>query len=115
MALTSKDYKEVIEIINLIYSISERSAMILSVLEELQKLISFNNAVFILMDFKTHNFQPEGHILLNHSHKAVFSFDRYRIQQGLPIPVSCFLRAWYVSGLAGGPYWCNRSSPSKAG
>ena len=56
MALTSKDYKEVIEIINLIYSISERSAMILSVLEELQKLISFNNAVFILMDFKTHNF-----------------------------------------------------------
>ena len=77
MALTSKDYKEVIEIINLIYSISERSAMILSVLEELQKLIPFNGAVFIPMDFKTHNFQPEGHVLLNESPESIHQFCSY--------------------------------------
>jgi DNA-binding CsgD family transcriptional regulator len=77
MALTSKDYKGVIEIINLIYSIPDKSAMILTVWERLQKLVPFTGAVFIPIDYKTHNFQPEGHVLLNQSPEAIYQFCSY--------------------------------------
>lgn len=77
MAITSKDYKDVLEIINHIYSIPDRSAMMLSVWEKLQKLIPFTGAVFIPIDYKTHNFQPDGHILLNQSPEAIYQFCSY--------------------------------------
>lgn len=63
MPLTSKDYKKLLKIIDLIYSIPNREAIISSFWKGLQKLIPFSSPAFLPMDYKTHNFQLKGIML----------------------------------------------------
>lgn len=65
MALASRDYKRLLEIINIVYSIPDRAAMFRAVCEKLQKLIGISSAAFMLVDLEKGNFHFPGHLLFN--------------------------------------------------
>lgn len=53
MPLSSKDYKAVLEIIDLIYSIPDRNLMFKTLCERLQRLVPISTAAFIPVDPQT--------------------------------------------------------------
>lgn len=53
MPLSSKDYKSLLEIIDLIYSIPDRNLMFKALCERLQRLVPISTAAFISIDPKT--------------------------------------------------------------
>lgn len=55
MPLSSKDYKDILEIIELIHSILDRNLMFNALCERLQRLVPFSTSAFIPVDLKTGN------------------------------------------------------------
>lgn len=60
MAISSRDYRSVIELIDTIHSVPDNSAMFRSVCEKLQKQIGFYSGVFAYTDPKSGAFRVDG-------------------------------------------------------
>ncbi|MGQ0695432.1 MAG: hypothetical protein ACT4OL_07640, partial [Nitrospiraceae bacterium] len=71
MALTARDYKNILEIIDIAYSIRDRATLFRAVLEKLEKLIGLNSGGYIPWNPETRDFQFDGHVLLNVSPKVL--------------------------------------------
>lgn len=68
--LTSRDYKQVLDIIDTAYSTYDDTSKLFQVVfEKLQKLIRINSAGYIPWNAGTRNFQFDGHVLFNASSK----------------------------------------------
>ena len=77
MPLTTKDYKKLLEIIEVAYSFLDRPEMIRTIFEKLQGVVPFSSAVFIPLDPRTADFQVQGHVAFHTSSKPVLLFARY--------------------------------------
>lgn len=67
MPLLTGDHEKILELIDLIYSIADRSTMLQSFFERLRKIIPFSSAVLIPFDPQTGQLQIQLHFLLNTS------------------------------------------------
>jgi len=75
--LSSKDYKKLLEIINITYSIPDRAAMFQMVSEKLQRIVPFDGAGFLPVDPSTAQFSYRGHIVFNSPVKTLPLFCLY--------------------------------------
>lgn len=75
--LSSKDYKNLLEIINITYSAPDRAAMFQMVCEKVQKVVPFDGAAFIPLDPSTAQFSYQGHVVFNSPVKTLPLFCLY--------------------------------------
>jgi DNA-binding CsgD family transcriptional regulator len=75
--LSSKDYKNLLEIINIAYSVPDRSNLFQMVCEQVQKLVPFDGAAFIPLDPSTAQFSYRGHVVFNSPVKTLPLFCLY--------------------------------------
>jgi len=61
MAITTKDYKRIIDIIETAFSIRDRGGMLCAVVDKIDRLIGLSCAVYIRLDPKTKNFLPDDY------------------------------------------------------
>ncbi len=71
MALAARDYKKILEIIDLAYSVRDRATLFQAVLEKFEKLIGVSSGGYIPWNQATRDFQFDGHVLLNVSPKVL--------------------------------------------
>jgi DNA-binding CsgD family transcriptional regulator len=68
--LTRRDYKQVLDIINFVYSVpKERGELFQCVFEILQKMVNFNSAAYIPWNAESQGFQLDGNVVFNASEK----------------------------------------------
>jgi DNA-binding CsgD family transcriptional regulator len=78
MAISSRDYKNVIEIIDIIYSVPDRSAMFRAVCDRLQQCIGIYSAIFVPADPKTGAFLFSGYeVFHNYEGALLLYIDHY--------------------------------------
>lgn len=77
MALSARDYRRILGIIEIIYAIPDRATMFRTVCDELQKLIPFPSAVLIAADPKNGAFHFPGSHTYNCSVEGLKSFCSY--------------------------------------
>lgn len=78
MAISAKDYRNILEIIDIMYSVPDRSAMFRAVCEKLQKFIGIYSAVFAPIDPKTGEYYFNGYELFNnHEWGMILYLDHY--------------------------------------
>lgn len=74
MSLSSKEYKAILDTIDLIYSVSDKSAMFKGVVRRLQKLIPIHSAIFVPTDIKTGEFLFNGYETYNNPEKVLLTY-----------------------------------------
>lgn len=74
MPLTSRDYKAILDIIDTIYAIPDKSAMFRAVSIKLQKLIHIYSAIFIPANSKTGEFLVNGYEIFYNSEKSMLAY-----------------------------------------
>ena len=74
MALSGKDYRKVIGIIDAIYSIRDQKAMVLTVCDDLRRFIGINSAVFVSADPKTREFHFAGYEIFNNTEESMLTY-----------------------------------------
>ncbi|KAF0219990.1 MAG: putative GAF sensor [Geobacteraceae bacterium] len=78
MTISAKDYRNILEIIDTIYSVPDRSAMFRAVCEKLQKFIGIYSAIFVPTEPKTGEYYFNGYEVFNNSEGAmVLYLDHY--------------------------------------
>lgn len=78
MAISAKDYRNILEIIDIIYSVPDRSAMFRAVCEKLQGFIGIYSAIFAPIDPKTGEYYFNGYEVFNNSEGAMILYlDHY--------------------------------------
>jgi DNA-binding CsgD family transcriptional regulator len=77
MALSAREYKKILAIIEIIYAIPDRGLMFRTVCEELQKLIPFPSAALISTDPKSGNFLIPHSYTYNSPFEALMRFCLY--------------------------------------
>jgi len=78
MAISARDYRKILEIIDIIYSVPDRSAMFRAVCGKLQKFIGIYSAIFAPTDPKTGEYYFNGYEVFNNSEGAmVLYLDHY--------------------------------------
>jgi DNA-binding CsgD family transcriptional regulator len=75
--LPSKDYKKLLEIIHITYSVPDRATMFQMVCEKLQRVVPFDGAAFIPLDPCTAHFSYRGHVVFNSPVKTLPLFCLY--------------------------------------
>jgi len=74
MPLASKDYKAILEIINIIYSVHDKGAMFAAVSQKLQQFIGIYSSVFAPTDYKTGEYHFEDGVVFNNSEKELDNY-----------------------------------------
>lgn len=78
MAISARDYRKILEIIDIIYSVPDGSAMFRAVCEKLQKFIGIYSAIFAPTDPKTGEYYFSGYEVFNNSEGAMILYlDHY--------------------------------------
>jgi DNA-binding CsgD family transcriptional regulator len=77
MALTVKDYKKILDIIDIAYSVPDRATMFRAVCERLEKLMGISSAVYMPWNADTRSFQFQGHVLYHAPPEPLFLFLTY--------------------------------------
>lgn len=77
MGLSSRDYKAILDIIDIAYSVQDRAAMFQAICEKLEKLIGISSAVFFPMDSDTGHFRFKDHLRFNSPIQSAFLFTVY--------------------------------------
>lgn len=77
MDLSSDDYKNIIEIIEVAYSIPDRNAMLQAVFERLAKMLRLSSAVLVPSDSRTGQFQVQQNFLFNGHSKEFLQYVNY--------------------------------------
>ena len=72
--LRSSDHKALLELIDCLYAIPDRTALIRTLCERLQRLIPFSSAVFLPKDLQTDRFMVDGRFVLNSSDRAYLAY-----------------------------------------
>lgn len=72
--LRSADHKALLELIDGLYAIPDRTALIRTVCERLQHLIPFSSAVFLPKDLQSDRFMVDGRVVLNVSYQAYLAY-----------------------------------------
>ena len=72
--LRKSDYEHILDIIHIAYSAQCREELFRAVFEKLQTVINLSSAAYIPWNPETHDFQFNGHILLNGSPKALLLY-----------------------------------------
>lgn len=75
--LPSKDYKKLLEIINIAYSVPDHATMFQMVCEKLQRVVPFDGAALIPLDPSTAHFAYRGHVVFNSPVKTLPLFCLY--------------------------------------
>lgn len=92
MALSSKDYKRILGVIEHIYCEPDRTTLIQGVFERLDRLIGISTAEFFYYDAETRTFQLEDHIRFRGPLKPVELFTAYYWQLHPVVQSDRFLR-----------------------
>ncbi len=74
MSLSSKDYKNILDTIDIVYSVSDRSAMFDAFCEQLRKAIGIYSAIFVPADLRTGDFCFQGYRVHNNSEGALLTY-----------------------------------------
>lgn len=74
MPLSHRDYKRILELIDLLYSIPDRTAMFQAFFEELQRVIPINSGGYFGLDAQTLQIQTRGSVLINASEVVLNEF-----------------------------------------
>lgn len=77
MTISSRDYKSVLEVIEIAYTIKDRQEMFSAVCEKLHKLINISSAVHLPMEPATRNFRFVDHAAYNIKPEHVLMFCLY--------------------------------------
>ncbi len=77
MSLSSDDYKKLLEIIDIAYSIPDRVPMLQAVCEKLPSLLRISSAVLVPADLRTGQFQFERHFLFHGQPKHLRQYVDY--------------------------------------
>lgn len=72
--LRSSDHKVLLELIDCLYAIPDRTALIQTLCERLQRLIPFSSAVFLPKDLQTDRFMVDGRVVLNASDQVYLAY-----------------------------------------
>ena len=92
-SLSSKDYKGILEIIDIIYSVPDKGAMFAAVSQKLQQFIGIYSSVFAATDYKTGEYRFEDGIVFNNSEKEL---DHYLVHY---VKLDPFITSgWYKTG-----------------
>jgi len=75
--VSAKDYRSLLEIIDIVYSVQDRATMMYAMWEKLEKLIGISSAVWLPMDSQTRQFQFKDHLRYRAPIKPVFLFTVY--------------------------------------
>lgn len=73
MPLTTKDYKKILDIVDIAYSIPERTEMLRTVFDELKQILSFTTAVYLPASSEN-NFESDGSFAYEHADKLVHTY-----------------------------------------
>lgn len=74
MALSSRDYRQVLDVIDIVYSAPDTGAMFNAVCQRLEKVIHICGAVASLVDSETGGFSLGGNMLYNQPEGALFAY-----------------------------------------
>lgn len=77
MTLSSKDYTQLLELIDIAYSHLDRKGMFEDVCKRLEELIGLSSAAFIPVDPETGCFVFSGHLAFRTTHKSILLFGIY--------------------------------------
>ncbi len=74
ISLSSKDYKNILDTIDIVYSVSDRNAMLDAFCGQLRKAIGIYSAIFVPADPQTGNFCFHGYRVYNNSEGALLTY-----------------------------------------
>jgi len=80
MPILTRDFKKILDIVEIIYAIADRASMFRACCEEMQKLIPFPSAVLIINDPKSGNYLLQNSHTYNVPDYALISFCHYYAQ-----------------------------------
>ncbi|MDA8156571.1 MAG: LuxR C-terminal-related transcriptional regulator [Actinomycetota bacterium] len=75
--ISSKDYRAILDIIDMAYSSFDRTATLLAIFEKLEKWIGISSGVFLPLDIKTGIFKKNGAVSFNIEDGPLLSFFSY--------------------------------------
>ncbi len=75
--VSAKDYRSLLEIIDIVYSVQDRATMMHAMWEKLEKLIGISSAIWLPMDSQTRQFQFKDHLRYRAPIKPAFLFTVY--------------------------------------
>ena len=77
MALSARDYKKILEIIEIVYSIPDRALLFQTFCKELQNLVPFPSAALIASDPGSGNFLLQDSLVFNTPNDGLILFCLY--------------------------------------